>query len=87
MASLITVNMDLKHIKPKNGKYFTNEELYKLIGCSLIEIIHIGEGTNTIMVVDEEGAINGSVLNKRVSSVYGHPIFGNVVVCKDSEVR
>lgn len=87
MASLITVNMDLKHIKPKNGTDFTLDELRNLIGCNLIEIIHIGEGTNTIMVVDEEGAINGSVLNKLVSSVYGHPIFGNVVVCKESEVK
>lgn len=85
MARLITVNMDSNPIKPKNGTDFTLNELYELIGCSLVEVINIDR--DNIMIVDEEGAINGSVLNSTVTSMYGHPIFGNVVICKRSELK
>lgn len=85
MATLYKVDRTEQEVSPKNGTDFQLDELYELIGCKLVEIIHLGEGY--ILVVDEEGAINGSELNVDVSYALGSQIFGNALYCKESEVR
>lgn len=85
MATLHFVNGTEKKVSPKNGSDLELEELYELIGCKMVEIIHLGEGE--ILVVDEEGAINGSEYNGLVSWALGAPIFGKALQCLESEVK
>lgn len=42
-----------REVTPKNGRDFTFQELYALIGCSVIELVHLPNGH--LMVIDEEG--------------------------------
>lgn len=85
MAILYSVNRTEKEVFPKNGSDFQLDELYEIIGCELVQIISLGLGY--ILVVDEEGAINGSELNNDVSWALGYPIYGNALQCKESEVK
>lgn len=55
------------------------DQLYELIGCRTIEIVRLPG--DAALIVDEEGAINGSMMNRIASLLYGHPIFGTALLC------
>lgn len=83
MAELIKTNGEVITVSPK-GKTFKLKELYELIGCDLIEIVHIANGR--LLVVDEEGKLKDNIeINKRASMLAGCIIVGNAVVCDDKE--
>lgn len=84
MAKIIKVNGDVIDTEPKNGKDFKLSELQKIVN-GYIEIVYLKN--NDILVVNEEGAINGSKLNLKASKIYGSPIFGDVLHCKSKEVK
>ena len=73
----------------KNGKTFSLSELQKMVG-GYIEIIPF---QNQVMVVNEEGKINGSKLNEEASVIfsntYGHidAIYGNVIMCSSELIN
>ena len=50
MATLIKQDGTKKEVEPNNGFDFQLKEMYELIGCSMIQIIEIGD---QIMVIDE----------------------------------
>jgi len=41
-------------INPINGKSFKLAELYKLLDCNTIEVVHLGE-SGLILIIDEDG--------------------------------
>lgn len=57
MAELITIDNKVKEVFPRNGKHFELQEMYELIGCSIIEIVYLHD--NRPMVIDEEGSFKG----------------------------
>lgn len=74
---------------PKNKKDFKLKELYALLGCNYIEVVHIGN-TGMIMVIDEEGALaDQPQLNEFATILWRHHdpraaeqyLFGKVILC------
>ena len=84
MANICKVDGSLIPVEPKDKKNFSLKELQKFVG-GLIELIPLTE--DTIMVVNEEGTINGMPLNSRVSGAFGYPIFGDVLVCNTNQLN
>lgn len=84
MAKIIKVNGAIIDVEPKNGKDFSLKELQSIVG-GYIDIIHLKSGN--ILVVNDEGAINGSCINLRASKIYGSYLFGDVLHCKSEEVK
>jgi len=80
-AILITTDGEEKEITPINGKNFTLQELYKLIDCTLVEVLHLPN--RKYMIIDEEGKLKANhKLNGKATLIYSLDyIVGNVVVC------
>ena len=71
--------------KPENGKNFKLQELYKKIGCKLIEVVSLNDGW--IMIIDEEGKLNDKPVNN-IGTAYLRQtrhtqdyIVGDIVLC------
>ena len=83
---LIKANGDSCEITPDDAtKGFSLEELYREIGCDLIQVLNLPSGY--IMIVDEEGRLKERPLNRMASSLYGGIIVGNVVVCPSNMLK
>lgn len=89
-----------KSILFKNGiisvldkKEFSLEELYKIIGCKMVEYVPLTVGNlngKGCIWCDEEGMINKSAINKSASEVlcnqvHGGVLFGTILVTCDPE--
>jgi hypothetical protein len=84
-------------IKPENGTDFRLKELYRHIGCELIEVAHSqatgktgAERRNHILIIDEEGKMNGKLGNPAASEWYSHPhdiIVGNAILCHSDYLK
>lgn len=79
MATLIKVNGDQIEIQDTEL-----ETLQNAVG-GYIEIVNLPN--DMILVVDEEGAIKNKEINLKASFLYGDRIFGDVVFCKNDEVK
>ena len=93
MATILRTNYTRSEVQPKNGTDFQLEELQTIVG-GYIEILH-SRGDDTIMVINEEGKIQGlpenvnatiEALLKGMIGWYDH-IVGDVLVCKSEEVK
>ena len=85
MARWIKTNGETKEVHPKNGTDYSLEELQGFVG-GFIEIVRVDD--DRIMVVNEEGKLNGLPINGDASKLYGREtIVGDVLVCKREEVR
>ena len=76
-------------IEPKNGTDFSLEELQTIVD-GYIEVVRLGE--NRIMVVNEEGKLQGLPFNKRATNLvvgYGinDVIVGTALVCNRDMVK
>lgn len=79
MATLIT-GSEAK----KLDKTPTFQECYALVGCGLLEVVGLGNGS--ILLVDEEGLFNPSAtLNQIASEIAGRPLVGNAVMLDKAE--
>ncbi len=87
LAKLIRSDGTIEAVVPKNGKDFSLEELRTFVaGC--IEIIHPPSDEGAILVVNEEGRLQGLPLNKVASAVYRNDfIVGDALLCHTSQVR
>lgn len=88
MAKWIKTNGETIEVNPKNGTDYSLEELQGFVG-GYIEIIeiNIGFAKGKLMVVNEEGKIDGLPLNTMATLIAGQAIVGNVLVCKPGEVK
>lgn len=91
MATLIKANGTKKDIHPQNGTDFKLEELQKYVD-GLIEIIGLHNGE--ILVINENGKdryktnkVATNLAHKHRALFPGDYIDGDVVLCKDEEVR
>lgn len=95
MATLMKIDGTTQEVHPKDAKRgFTLQELYTLIGgnCRLIEAPGpFADGR--MMVMDEEGKLNGQQLNVEASEKFYKElgrkdlIMGNVVMVNDVEFQ
>ena len=92
MAKVYRVNGNVDDVQPKNGKTYELEELYEMLGCQWIELVYLSDG---IMVIDEEGKLNGKQYNEKANAIatmdhaicYGDYIVGDALVCENNEIR
>ena len=64
MATYYKTNGEVKEVSPENGKFFTLEEMQKMVG-GLIEIEPLPSGK--LIVVNEEGKLIGLEKNEKAS--------------------
>lgn len=55
-AKLLMTDGMTMDVEPLNGETFSLRELYKLLDCELIEIVHL-HGSDDLLVIDEEGKL------------------------------
>jgi hypothetical protein len=75
MATLYSIDGTTTEIAPNNGTDFTGNELRQFMGVSWLEALYVGgvdgdEHSNQILIVDEEGKLNGSPVNENATQVY-----------------
>jgi len=88
-TKVVETLLEGKSILFKNGtivvldkKEFTLEELYKIIGCKMVEYVPLTVGNlngKGCVWCDEEGMINKSAINKSASEVLGNQVHGGVL--------
>jgi hypothetical protein len=92
---------DIENVSPKNGKFFTYEELQNFVKDGengMVEIVPMPSGRS--MVVNEEGKLIGLKMNNRATDVWKaeYPIekypnnndeliVGNALVVEDNELE
>src|SRR4029453_11773280 len=81
-------------IVPENGCDFQCKQLYEAIGCDLIEVVDLRDGT--ILIIDEEGKLKQdgevnflasflAIKNKAIHE--GDVIVGNAVLCCSGQLK
>ena len=91
VATIYTVDGEVKTVTPRNGTNFKLDELQEFVG-GLVEIVPI-EQSSKIMVVNEKGKLLGLPVNTRATdewpTAYGpnDVIVGNALICEDEEVQ
>lgn len=90
-ASSLVCACDNIEVQPKNGSDFSLEELQDFVE-GYIEVVRLKD--DKIMVVNEEGKLNGLPFNVGATLAYNEGtgryddiILGNALVCKKEEVK
>lgn len=83
-ARLIRADGTESPIAPANGATFTFKELYPVLGCDCIEMIHLSNGD--LMLMDESGKYAEKAQNDIATLIADNIggsdcIVGDVVVC------
>lgn len=84
MAQIIKTTGEIIETEPKNGIDFQLDELQAVVG-GFIEIVHLSNGK--IMVVNEEGKLDGLPVNNKASELYPDIIVGDVLVCDLKQIN
>ena len=76
-------------VLPADNKEFTLDELYDLIGCSMVQMIYLPSGKT--MWLDEEGKMKeGAMINEVAtlkSGLYPHDVIvGNALILEEGEI-
>lgn len=78
---------DATEVAPKNGTDFQLDELQEFVG-GYIEIVTARDGR--LIVLNEEGKLNGLPVNVVATILYGNPddaIVGDVLVCSPTQIE
>ena len=78
MAKVIQVDGVTYEIKKP-----TLEKLQEIVG-GYIEDLRLPNGKH--MIVNEDGRLEGLMMNPHASILYGNPIVGNVIICSKGEL-
>jgi len=94
MATLIKPDGTETQVHPANTSHgFTLEELYRHIGCGIVEMVRLADGRE--MWLDEEGKFNSAlapneratILLVQAGGIPGDFVVGNVLVTDAGEVK
>lgn len=83
MAQIIKTTGEIIETEPSNGTDFSLTELQAVVG-GFIEVVHLSDGR--LMVVNDEGKLNGLPINPKASELYPDIIVGDVLVCEHYEI-
>ncbi len=91
-AYLLTVEGKVRLVEPQNGTDFTCKELYKLIGCDLVEVDYPLANDGMILITDEEAKLKSDwEINQLATQIYGYypddVIAGNAVYCPSEMLK
>ena len=90
MATIYKAHGEVIKSEPKNGRDYQLDELQAIVS-GYIEVVSLHDGR--IMVINEEGKINGLAINwnatKIFQRVYGTSdiIVGDVLVCDNEQIQ
>lgn len=91
MAKIIQPNGSCRIVQPANGTDFSLDEMQKIVGGN-IELVYLND--TEIMVVNEEGKIDGLEYNAVATSIFknNHPgtddfIVGIALVCAGAQIK
>ncbi len=87
MAEIIYANGRMEQVAPANGSDFSLEEMQRIVG-GYIEVLNLNDGR--LMVVNEEGKLEGLDLNITATYLYGRHsdcVVGNVLVCDSKQIK
>lgn len=91
MGILMNVTGTQQVVSPKNGTDYKLEELYAMLNVQMIEVVTLSE--HMIMIIDEEGKLNGSAQNFEATGIFQMAcntedvIMGNALVCNTEELQ
>jgi len=83
MAQIIKTTGEIIETEPSNGTDFSLTELQAVVG-GFIEVVHLPDGR--LMIVNDEGKLNGLPVNPKASELYPDIIVGDVLVCEHYEI-
>ena len=91
MATLYNPDGTEKEVQPEKGRYFHLQELYKLLGCSFIEVAYPLRDPKHILIIDEEGKLHDppKPLNLAATTIYNNApdwISGPALYCLRGEL-
>jgi hypothetical protein len=73
--------------RPNDGVSYHLKELYSMLGCSMVEVVHT-QIPGLILICDEEGTfVENPVRNVQASNMAGTAIVGNALVCHTSRFK
>lgn len=85
--TLLYANGTATEARPNDGKSYHLKELYSMLGCSMVEVVHTLI-PNLILICDEEGTfVENPVVNVQASNMAGTTIVGNALVCHTSRFK
>lgn len=74
-------------VKPNDGVSYHLKELYSMLGCRVVEVVHTLI-PGLILICDEEGTfVENPVRNVQASNMVGTVIVGNALVCHTSRFK
>ena len=90
MATLYLTSGKIEKVEPKDGKSFHLEELYSMIDCSTIEILHLN---GKFLIFDEEGKLKNNAVPNVGATALTHDcglmpddyIVGSALLCETKE--
>lgn len=93
-AQVIKADGTIVKVEPKNGTDFSLEEMNEIVG-GYLEIVWFHDGSNNIMVLNEEGKIGGLPYNHQATIIaqqgraigLNDEIVGNVLLCHKDQVK
>lgn len=80
-ARLIDIDGKDTIVEPKNGKNFTLEELYKMIGCDLVQLVTLPISGKYMIMGEEDKLKSNPQVNIVASNLWGDTVVGKVVIC------
>lgn len=85
--TLLRADGTAAEIRPKDGVSYHLKELYEMLGCTMVEVVHT-QIPGLILICDEEGTfVQNPVRNVQASNLVGTPIVGNALVCHTSRFK
>ena len=89
-ALLIKTTGESSFVTPQNGKDFTLEELYQLLGCDMVEVVYPVYDSDCIFIIDEEGKLTGKDINYAATIMWGAQrdvLVGDVIYCPSEMLK
>jgi len=95
MAKLIQPDGTETLVQPKNGSDFQYQELHDMVNgyIEIVRPLYHPQYTDHIMVINEEGKLEGLGVNEKATAIWLHDIshsdyiVGPALICKEVEVK
>lgn len=83
---LMRADGSISTIAPEDGKSYHLPELYRALGCNLVEVV-VTRFPGFILICDEEALYADPQYNHRASLAVGTEIYGDAILCPDRHFR
>ena len=85
--NMVHIKQGSDEIKLSVLKYPTLKKMQQMVGGYIERVTCEYEGRQCDMLVNEEGLMNGSSYNAKASEYHGRPLYGDVVILSDFDLK